>query len=94
MSKAATTEALQELHSTVAKSLSTRISQDMEDGIPTDAATLGAAIKFLKDNNISADPASDDNLDDLREQFIKQREQRRKSAAQAIQLAAGDVPLQ
>lgn len=54
--KAATLGELQELHSLIAQSLNKRITQDMEDEIPTDAATLGAAIKFLKDNNVSADP--------------------------------------
>ena len=37
--KAATLGELQELHSLIAKSLNKRITQDMEDEIPTDAAT-------------------------------------------------------
>ena len=57
MAKATPLAELQELHQLVAKSLNTRISQDMEDNLPTDAATLGAAIKFLKDNSVTADPA-------------------------------------
>ena len=57
MSKATPLAELQELHQLVAKSLNKRITLDMEDNIPTDAATLGAAIKFLKDNSVTADPA-------------------------------------
>lgn len=56
--KPATVAELQELHRLIAQSLNQRIEADMEDGIPTDAATLGAAIKFLKDNSITADPAN------------------------------------
>lgn len=90
MSKAATTEALQELHSVVAKSLRTRIEQDMEDDLPTDAATLGAAIKFLKDNNISADPAEASDLTELRNK-LKEQAERRKAVGNVIEFAQGDL---
>lgn len=91
MSKAASTAALQELHAAVAKSLKTRIEQDMTDDLPTDAATLGAAIKFLKDNNISADPATSDDLTDLRDKLKQQAEQRRKSASNVVSLVERDL---
>lgn len=91
---AATLKELQELHKMVAKSLSTRIQQDMEDLLPTDAATLGAAIKFLKDNNVSADPADSEDLTGLREKLTQQMQQRKNRGAAAIAGAASDITMQ
>lgn len=91
---AASLKELQELHRMVAKSLSTRISQDMEDQLPTDAATLGAAIKFLKDNNVSADPADAEDLTGLREKLTQQMQQRKNRGAAAIAGAASDITMQ
>ena len=82
---------LQDLHSLIARSLNQRISQDMEDGLPTDAATLGAAIKFLKDNNVSADPADADDLSALRDKLKQQAEQRRAGRSNVVQLATQDL---
>ena len=91
MAKAASLADLQELHSLIARSLNQRISQDMEDGLPTDAATLGAAIKFLKDNNVSADPADADDLSALRDKLKQQAEQRRAGRSNVVQLATQDL---
>lgn len=86
---------LHALHGAVAQSFLKRLEQDAEEGMPTDAATLSAMIKFLKDNNVSADPASTDDLKELRTGLADQlAEQRRKRAAQreaALQLAEKDV---
>ena len=91
MTKAASLADLQDLHSLIARSLNQRISQDMEDGLPTDAATLGAAIKFLKDNNVSADPADADDLSALRDKLKQQAEQRRAGRSNVVQLATQDL---
>ena len=91
MAKAASLADLQDLHSLVARALSQRIAQDMEDGLPTDAATLGAAIKFLKDNNVSADPADADDLSALRDKLKQQAEQRRAGRSNVVQLATQDL---
>ena len=91
MAKAASLADLQDLHSLIARSLNQRISQDMEDGLPTDAATLGAAIKFLKDNNVSADPADADDLSALRDKLKQQAEQRRAGRSEVVQLATQDL---
>ena len=91
MAKAASLADLQELHSLIAKSLNQRITQDMEDNLPTDAATLGAAIKFLKDNNVSADPADADDLSALREKLKQQAEQRRNGRSNVVELASEDL---
>lgn len=88
---AATLRELQELHKLVAKSMTERVRQDLEDGVPTDAATLGAITKFLKDNNVSADPADKEDLNTLRDNFIELRkareERRRKQQELGISLA-------
>ena len=91
MAKAASLADLQDLHSLIARSLNQRITQDMEDGLPTDAATLGAAIKFLKDNNVSADPADADDLSALRDKLKQQAEQRRAGRSNVVQLATQDL---
>ena len=91
MANAASLADLQELHSLIARSLNQRIMQDMEDGLPTDAATLGAAIKFLKDNNVSADPADADDLSELRDKLKQQAEQRRAGRSNVVQLATKDL---
>ena len=91
MPKAASLADLQDLHSLIARSLNQRISQDMEDGLPTDAATLGAAIKFLKDNNVSADPADADDLSALRDKLKQQAEQRRAGRSNVLKLATRDL---
>jgi len=91
MAKAASLADLQDLHSLIARSLNQRISQDMEDGLPTDAATLGAAIKFLKDNNVSADPADADDLSALRDKLKQQAEQRRAGRSNVVKLATQDL---
>lgn len=91
MTKAAGLPELNELHAFVAKSLTTRIKQDMEDNLPTDAATLGAAIKFLKDNNVSADPADKDDLLELRESFAEQSRKRKERRSNVLSLVSEDL---
>jgi hypothetical protein len=63
----------------------------MEDDLPTDAATLGAAIKFLKDNNVSADPADADDLSALREKLREQAELRRANRGNVEAVATADM---
>lgn len=72
---------LEELHALVTQSYTTRISQDLEDNIPTDAATLSGAAKFLKDNAITADPADKADLKGLQAQLKAAAEQRSIKAA-------------
>ena len=82
--KAGTMDDLRRLHGLVVESFNTRLRDDLNDEVPTDAATLGAAIKFLKDNNVTADPADMDDLKAMRETLAKQRELRRKSSLQIV----------
>lgn len=88
--KAATIGELEELHRLVTRSYSERIKQDLDDGLPTDAATLSGAAKFLKDNNITADPADKDDLDAMREVLAKQAQARRQRGAAVLQLAKSE----
>lgn len=74
---------LEELHALVTRSYTTRITQDLEDDIPTDAATLSGAAKFLKDNAITADPADKADLKGLQAQLKEAAAQRQQKAANA-----------
>lgn len=74
---------LEELHLLVTQSYATRIRQDLADDIPTDAATLSGAAKFLKDNAITADPADKADLKGLQAQLKKAAEERQAKAAGA-----------
>lgn len=91
MAKATPLADLQELHRLVAQSLNQRITLDLQDSIPTDAATLGAAIKFLKDNAVTADPADQDDLSDLRNKLKEQAAQRRNKGKAVVELVKGDM---
>lgn len=84
--KAATIGELEELHQLVTRSYTERIQQDLDDGLPTDAATLSGAAKFLKDNAITADPADQDDLAALRESLKRQAEERRKRGQSVVDL--------
>lgn len=82
---------LEALLDLVTKSLKTRIEQDLTDNVPTDAATLGAAIKLLKDNSCTADPANRDELDSLRDKLKEAANKRMQRASNVIALAGGDL---
>ena len=82
---------LEELHLLVTQAYSTRIRQDMGDDIPTDAATLSGAAKFLKDNNITCDPADRSDLEALKAEFLAGSRARQSKAAQAAGLSAEDL---
>lgn len=86
MAKASSMQELEELHRLVTRSFKERIGQDLEDNVPTDAATLGAAIKFLKDNNVSADPAEAEDLSELREKFKEMSARRRERGKNVVDL--------
>lgn len=89
MAKAASMTELEKLHSLITQSFTKRIEEDIRDGIPTDAATLSSAVKFLKDNAVTADPADAEDLTALRD---KLKEQVSKSkVGNVIQLATADL---
>lgn len=88
---ASTRKELEELHKLITKSFTERIRQDLEDNIPTDAATLGGAVKFLKDNAVTADPADQDDLSDLREQLTQAAAKRKQRVGNTLALVKGDL---
>lgn len=88
--KAASIGRLQELHAKLTKAYCDILDQNEEDKIPTDAATLSSIAKFLKDNNVSADPADKDDLNDLRERLKQQAQARRESGKNILSLVSED----
>lgn len=88
--KSATMQELEELHRLVTKSYTSRIQADMDDNIPTDAATLSGAAKFLKDNFVSADPADADDLAGLRDKLRAAAEERKKRGEAIVALVQAD----
>lgn len=81
---------LEALHKLITKSYTERITQDLEDNIPTDAATLSGAVKFLKDNAVTADPAASDDLADLRDKLKEAADKRRQKVGSALALVKAD----
>lgn len=88
---AASIEDLHGLQRLVVKALSTRIEADIKDSIPTDAATLQAAIKLLKDNSVTADPADSDDLADLRKRLTEQAAARTARVGNTLRLVQEDL---
>ncbi|ASL24429.1 putative terminase small subunit [Alteromonas phage vB_AspP-H4/4] len=100
MSKA-TELALGDLHGAVAKVLTSQVLHETEETtfdeegneVPTgnvafDAspATIAAAIKFLKDNQITADMETDENMNNLREALARKQKHSRLGDAKAAAL--------
>lgn len=82
---------LHELQTTLVRALKLRVEQDLEDDLPTDAATLGVIVKLLKDNAVTADPADADDLSELRERLKAQSEARKGRAGAVLQLVQDDL---
>lgn len=91
MTKPSTVADLSELHNLITRSFVKRIEEDMKDNVPTDAATLGAAVKFLKDNAITADPADSDDLSKLRDKLKEQATARTKKTGSVLALVQEDM---
>jgi hypothetical protein len=88
---AATTASLLELHAKLAKQLDKTLDRDIADDMPTDAATLSVINMFLKNNNITCDPAEKDTTSALAEKFREQarvREERKQKALSLVKEAA------
>lgn len=95
MSNKASETALNGLHGAVARVLTaqlehteeeTKINEDGElentgqEVFTASPATIAAAIKFLKDNQISCDVEQDENMSNLREALAKKQKRSRLSA--------------
>lgn len=82
----ATLADLQELQRLMVQGLKQRMQQDIEDNIPTDAATYGVMAKLLKDNNVMVDPADADDLTALRDKLAAQSKARRLKSSNVVSL--------
>jgi len=80
-----TEQELAELHGAIARVLISQIGETImmtnELGVEAEVsvvtpATLGVAIKFLKDNDITASIADDENMSELDDMLKKKREKR------------------
>lgn len=67
------TDDLGKLHGLAVQMMVWRVSADLRDKLPTDAATLGVITKFLKDNSITADAADNKKLDALKAKLAEAR---------------------
>lgn len=94
MSNKATESKLSALHGAVADVLTSQITRQVEDvkydeegnEIPTgdmvyvaSPATIAVAVKFLKDNNITADMEMNENLNSLRDTLANKQKRSRLS---------------
>lgn len=75
---------LGELHSLVTRAYKKGIELDLEDDI-FNPALLGGAAKFLKDNEITADVKSDDDLSELRDKLVKAAAAKRQAGGRILQ---------
>lgn len=91
--KAASIGRLQELHAKLTDAYIGILDECSENNIPVDAATLSSVAKFLKDNNVSADPADADDLKDLREKLKAQAEARKQTGQNILSLVENDEKL-
>ena len=80
-----TEQELADLHGAIARVLCSQVSETImitdENGVESEVAvatpaTLGVAIKFLKDNSITASIADDENMNELDEMLKRKREKR------------------
>jgi len=80
-----TEQELSELHGAIARVLISQLNETItitdDDGIEAvvataTPATLGVAIKFLKDNDITASIADDENMNELDDMLKRKREKR------------------
>lgn len=84
---AATTDSLMELHVKFAKQCHATLDRDIQDAMPTDAATLSVIRGFLGDNKITCDPAEKDTTSALAQKFKDQarvREERKQHALSLV----------
>lgn len=93
MSNAASTASLNELHRKLADQFEKTLTRDIHDDMPTDAATLSVIKSFLKDNNITCDPADVDTTGELQRKFVEQarvREERKQNALALVRKTGTD----
>jgi hypothetical protein len=90
---AAKKDRLEELHGILAEVMLNELRWYMSQDppIPVPAADKSAVAKFLKDNNVTADPMDGDALEKLRAEFQAEMEGRRKTAPRSVVAAKTDL---
>lgn len=74
MSKPAAYGKMAGLHAKLADVMEEMLDDALRsDGLPLDAASIGTISKFLKDNEITCDPADKEDMQALREKFSRAR---------------------
>lgn len=88
---AASTESLHALHEKFSQQLADTLQRDIEDKMPTDAATLGVIKGFLKDNEITADPATRDMTSELQAKFKQQQDLAKQRKEALLSVVKSDI---
>lgn len=95
MAKPASMARLHHLHNMLTESFIRRLEEDEKENLFTDAATLSAMIKLLKDSEVSADPLQADGLSELQQgledQVARLRRERQERKDKALRLAEADL---
>ena len=86
---AAKQSALSQLHEALAEMFLEDIRICKEEGIPMSSSDKGVIVKFLKDNNITADIDNQD-MQKLQDEFKDELAERRREKAQALLDASTD----
>ena len=86
---AAKQSALSKLHEALAEMFLEDIRICKEEGIPMSSSDKGVIVKFLKDNNITADVDNKD-MQKLQDEFKDELAERRREKAQALLDATND----
>lgn len=90
---AAKSETLSQLHEMLASVMLSELKwyAEQDPPIPVPAADKAAIAKFLKDNNVTADPVDEADLAALRDAFKEQLAGRRTKIMSAVQAAKEDM---
>lgn len=86
---AAKQSALSQLHEALAEMFLEDIRICKEEGIPMSSSDKGVIVKFLKDNNITADIDNSD-MQKLQDEFKDELAERRRARAEAMLQAQDD----
>lgn len=86
---AAKQSALSQLHEALAEMFLEDIRICKEEGIPMSSSDKGVIVKFLKDNNITADIDNKD-MQKLQDEFKDELAEKRRARAQALLDAEDD----
>lgn len=82
---------LEELHQLVTRAYSTEIALALKEEAPPNPALLAGAAKFLKDNDVTADPAEKEDLKTLQAQLRAASEARKLSKRPLLAAVQSDL---